>query len=854
MGGFETSAEVARSREVLRTLCSRTDIDLEPLTALTRDLFATSMVILSLPGLGRYWSSSAREVMLCVADGATFCRQVVASNEMLVIEDTQASPSFADQASQVRFFAGCPIALEKERPVGSLCVLDTHPRGFGEAQRHQLLGLVRQAEQLLRLHVRLGEASQQQEHHRKLSLLFYNVFDSCREPIYVRNRRGRFLAANRASYALMNEKAENLTGEARLGDYFSAAVVEQLEQGEREVIAHRESRNVLLPPINNRQFEITISPLIDECGDTRGVVSVAHDITEEHRQALLLKVLHQGITDYQALMSGERLWDFLLQALRKLTLSDYALIGEVIEQDDGPALRIHAITELIWGEQSPGLMQGLRSGVVTLSNSDSLLGRVFARGETVMTDDLYRHPRQGGFPPDNPRLHNFLGVPIHDGQTLIGMYAIANGHHGYDEALLRRLEPFTATCALLINLYRQFAEREQVMQALASARDQAERASQAKSEFLSAMSHELRTPLNAILGFAQLLMNSRRASLDERQRRQVAHIEKSGTHLLNLINEVLDLSRIEAGRLQLSLEGIALQGVIKDVVETLTSAARAAQVTIAVDEPAATLQVRADYTRLKQVLLNLLSNAIKYNSHPGRVRIHHHRRGQRLRVIISDTGPGIAEERRDELFQPFNRLDAEHGGIEGTGIGLSLTKKLVEHMAGEIGVDSRPGQGSDFWFELPLAECDEAATAPREMSTTGASRESAGRHWEVLYIEDNPANQRLMEDIFLDCHDMALHVAPSAEIGLSLLQHQPFDLILMDIHLPGMNGHQALARLRQDPRYRDLPVIGLSANAMSRDIQQGRRADFTGFLTKPIDIAELLDAISQALQGRQATS
>ncbi|WP_227369415.1 ATP-binding protein [Halomonas sp. M20] len=859
MGGSDSSAGETQSREWAWPSPAQGNASFEHLSILASDIFDASSVLLVLEDADRLWVSPGSDLKLTACISTLLCRLVIDGNAPRLIEDTLDPPVSEedfplDQIPQVRFLAGYPLYLQGSRPVGALCLLDDTPRKFDDRAWRLLRGLTQQAEELLRLHAQCRQKAQEQARSRKLSSLYYNVFDSCREPIYVRNRSGSFLAANRASYALMDEKTENLPEQVRLSDYFPKEVVERLEQGEREVIEHHESRSVLLPPIKNCQFEITISPLIDELGDVRGVVSVAHDITEEHRQALLLKVLHQGITDYQALMSGERLWDFLLQALRKLTLSDYGLIGEVIDQQGTPSLRIHAITDLIWDEESRQLMQGLRSGDVLLSNPESLLGRVFAQGETVMSDDLYSRPKQGGFPPNNPRLHNYLGVPIYDGETLIGMYGIANGHQGYDEALLERLKPFTATCALLINLYRQFAEREQVMQELAYARDEAERASQAKSEFLSGMSHEFRTPLNAILGFAQLLLNSRRSPLDERQRRQVAHVEKSGHHLLNLINEVLDLSQIEAGRLQLSLEAVSLQVVIQDVVETLSAAAYQGDVTIKFDECTEDLRVRADYTRLKQVLLNLLSNAIKYNSRPGHVHIHCRPRQETLRVIVSDTGPGIPKDRHAELFQPFSRLGAEHGAIEGTGIGLSLTKKLVERMAGTIGVESVKGRGSQFWFELPLALESKTVSGISRGSKRTALHSHAQRRWQVLHIEDNPANQRLMEDIFIDYPMLELHGAASAEAGMELLKNQPIDLILMDIHLPGIDGYQALNRLRQESRFTDLPIIGLSADAMQRDAYRDTATEFTDFLTKPLDITALIDAISKTLPESVARS
>ncbi|MBZ9559956.1 MULTISPECIES: GAF domain-containing protein [unclassified Modicisalibacter] len=559
------------------------------------------------------------------------------------------------------------------------------------------------------------------------------------------------------------------------------------------------------------------------------------------RQRALLKVLHQGITDYRALMSGERLWHFLLEALRELTQSDYALIGEVLYDDNTPALKIHAITDLSWSDESRRLMERLQSGDMLLGNPDSLLGRAFAHGDTVITDDLANHPRCGGFPPGHPPLYNYLGVPIvHDGRV-IGMYATANSAEGYSPETVEWLEPFNATCALLINLYRQFSERDRIERDIAQARDLAESASRAKSEFLSAMSHELRTPLNAILGFAQLLASGRRDPLSARQQRQIAQIRSSGEHLLTLINDILDLARIEAGHMTLSLEPVCLAAVCREAMETLEPLARDADIALQAPALQGPTLVRADATRLKQVLLNLLSNAIKYNRPQGRVALAIEVHADTVRLSVEDTGSGVDAERLDELFEPFNRLGAESSAIEGTGIGLALTRQLVERMHGRIGVNSEPGRGSRFWFELERA-IDDAPAATDEACTPAPLTATPPRR--VLYIEDNPANQRLMEDLFDEFEGLSLYCAPTAELGIDLAASLRPDLILMDIHLPGMNGHAACKALASRQTTRDIPVIALSANAMATDIHHGMAAGFRVYLTKPVEIDALRAAIT----------
>lgn len=566
-----------------------------------------------------------------------------------------------------------------------------------------------------------------------------------------------------------------------------------------------------------------------------------------HKEQDLLKVLHQGITDYQALMSGKRLWIFLMEALRELTDSDYALIGEVMPTNTTNALKIHAITDLSWSEESRQLMERLRSGDMTLTNPRSLLGRVFAHGEVIMTNDVYNHTKRGGFPPGHPILHNYLGVPIFSGERLIGMYAIANSKQPLNQALLDWLQPFTDTCALLINLYSQMAERELVMRDLAVARDQAETANRAKSEFLSSMSHELRTPLNAIIGFSQLLAKGRRDPLSEKQQRQIGQIEKSGQHLLNLINEILDLARIEAGHLTLSIETIAIANVINDACSTLEANIEAAGITLTRKLMPLNCQVSADYTRTKQVMLNLLSNAIKYNSLRGTIHIAITQLNEEVRISVTDSGKGIAAERQHELFEPFNRLGAEHEAVEGTGIGLAITRELIGRMQGRIGVDSTPGEGSTFWFTLPLAEPN-ALPEHVPSSAPKVALDDEEHIFQLLYIEDNPTNQRLMKDIVADFSHIQLQTVANAELGLEIMHHSAPDLVLMDIHLPGMNGYQALAVMQQDPRLKHINVIALSANAMERDLRYSLAAGFADYLTKPIDIDTLSKTLNQYLR------
>ncbi|SOD90706.1 PAS domain S-box protein [Caenispirillum bisanense] len=383
------------------------------------------------------------------------------------------------------------------------------------------------------------------------------------------------------------------------------------------------------------------------------------------------------------------------------------------------------------------------------------------------------------------------------------------------------------------------------------AQEEAERANEAKSAFLSSMSHELRTPLNAILGFAQLLEASRKDPLTDKQKSHVQHILKGGQHLLDLINEVLDLARIEAGKLTLSIEDISPADVLDEclsITETLAERRGiAVQRGFALPLPG----VRADYTRLKQVLLNLLSNAVKYNREAGRLTLAVGPGAPgMLRFAVTDTGRGIPADKFASLFEPFNRLGAETTEVEGTGIGLTITRELTERMGGTLGVESEVGVGSTFWVEMPLSEARLDIPAEIETPDDTTADASAGPSLRVLYVEDNPANMRLMEEVMDELGGVDLRTAHTAELGIELAVRERPDLILMDINLPGMDGFQALAFLREQPETSATPIIALTANATASSIQKGIAAGFTAYLTKPVVIPQLMQAIRTAVEGR----
>ena len=386
--------------------------------------------------------------------------------------------------------------------------------------------------------------------------------------------------------------------------------------------------------------------------------------------------------------------------------------------------------------------------------------------------------------------------------------------------------------------------------------EEVERANKAKSEFLSRVSHELRTPLNAILGFGQLL---ERQNPTETQRPRIRHILSAGKHLLGLINEVLDISRIESGRMQLSLEPVCAADALTEALDLMRPLA--AQRSVQLSTLASfdnSVFVLADRQRFKQVLLNLLANAVKYTPVSGTVSVSHDANGdEKVRIVVHDTGPGIPNEKLERLFTPFERLGAEQSNVEGTGLGLALSQRLMQAMGGSIGVESTVGKGSTFWLELPRTKSPLQKLSLREINgdSRGARSKSANR--KILYIEDNLSNLTLIEQMLEERPEIELLTAMQGKLGLDLArQHSP-DLILLDVHLPDLDGRQVISELKSSDTTRDIPVVVVSADATARQIDRLVTAGADAYLTKPLDVVnffQVLDRTTAAHNGKSSST
>jgi|GEM_PF-1966282 len=543
--------------------------------------------------------------------------------------------------------------------------------------------------------------------------------------------------------------------------------------------------------------QATISPIKTEQGVIEGYLSIEHDIT-------IVK---------QALEENEEVREQLLTAIEAI--------------DDAFALFDKNERLILWNSRCQMIFHGVQDLIRPGITFEELLREGARRGQYSGVDDQEQFVRQ--------RLESF--------RTAEGEFEIqlANGTWllGADRKTVDG-----GRVMLRIDITRI----KEVEEALRVAKGQADAANQAKSAFLSSMSHELRTPLNAILGFAQMMQIMPGESLTKQQDKCVNHILKGGQHLLELINEVLDLAKIEAGKVEVSIEPLHLGDLLAECLSLVAGSAQARNISI--HTPKTTCIIRADHTRARQVILNLLSNAVKYNSLNGSISITTHLLddGDRVRLTVSDTGPGIPLEKQGDMFKPFNRLGAETSDIEGTGIGLSITRQLIRLMGGEISFVSVPGKGSAFSLDF-LTHTSPGISLPAISDSAPVERLYADLAGTVVCVEDNPANITLLEMIFSSVPRISVSIATSAEDGLEIIGRTLPDLVLMDVNLPGISGFEAVEELRKDPTTSHIPVVAMTANAANNIIPRGLSAGFTSVLIKPIVIPDLMNILANHLQG-----
>jgi signal transduction histidine kinase/ActR/RegA family two-component response regulator len=563
------------------------------------------------------------------------------------------------------------------------------------------------------------------------------------------------------------------------------------------------------------------------------------------RQAERLRILHQVDRALITEQAPVAIAEAVVTPLRDLL----GVPRVIVNLFDLPAGQVEWLAAA--GRRRQHLGPGVRYSLRLAGDVDGL-----RRGEPQMMDPRALLPDPDAQALLDAGLNVYMVVPMIAGGELIGSVSVCDESGPFAPEIVSIAQEVADQLAIALaqarlheRIRRQAEELEQRVEErtreLSAATAEADRANRAKSEFLSRMSHELRTPLNAILGFAQLLEMD---ELSSRQNESVEQILRAGRHLLGLINEVLEISRIEAGRLQLSLEPVPVRETLRQALQLIGPAAAGLRVTVTVEALDERLHVLADRQRLQQVLLNLLSNAIKYNRPGGTVRAACTGPADgRVRIAITDTGPGMTADQLERLFTPFDRLGVEASGVEGTGLGLTLSKSLIEAMGGTMHVESQPDVGSTFAVDLMVTDGPVAAAGGPAVPLAPATSELPARPRTVLYIEDNLSNLRLVESLLSRRPGITVLSAMQGRVGLELARaHRP-DLILLDRHLPDLAGEEVFAHLREDPRTRDIPVVVLSADAIAGGTRRLLDAGVRAYLTKPLDVRRFLAVIDEHL-------
>ena len=832
----------------------------DELTQLAAQICRTPAAALTFIDRERQWHKSNFGFEITEVDrDLSFCAHTVARGDLLVVADPLHDERFRDNPfvnanPGIRFYAGMPLVTPEGLSVGSLCVFDTVAHEIEPEQLQALRVLGHQVVAQLELRpdylMEPGDVAASVASQSRQQRLAQSKFD--REALRVQQRRNASLLQLSLDAIVMMDKegtiiewnpaAEAMFGLSRartLGGNFAEimvpptlrpayrdALARHLQSGENRVLEQRLEVWALNAGGHKFPVELTVARYDDGAQPT--FIASLHDITDRKNAEQAMQRAHaeleQRVAERTAKWSAAntqlqlKIAD-LQRAEERLAASAQRLRG-VLESISDAFVALDAQWRFTYvNAQALHLMNKTR---------DELLGRDVAEGfpgaRALIFEEGWQQKLEQGQPVTLETYYSpwkiWLEIHAYPSEDGLSIY--------FQDISARRADQF----------------------ALEEATRQADAANAAKSEFIGRISHELRTPLNAILGFGQLL---EKQALTTQQHESVGYILKSGAHLLELINEVLDIARIESGQSEFNVESVAIAPAIAQACALMRpiAAARSIELRLGASTPADQHYVSADPQRLAQILINLLSNAIKYNFERGEVEVSWAtEEPDHIVISVRDSGPGVAAANLPRLFVPFERGTAIDSDIEGTGLGLALTHNLVEAMGGTMRVESALGRGSTFSFALPRASAP--AMQPRRDETppeTPPASQSAALCYSVLCIEDNPSNLRLIELLMATKPEVSLLSAESGAAGLEVALQQRPDLILLDLNLPDMHGSEIFERLQQSDATRDIPVVIVSADATATQIEALRAQGVREYLTKPLDMRRLLHVLDNFLQS-----
>lgn len=777
-------------------------------------------------------------------------------------------------------YVGISLLDMNGNSLGHLCILDENPIStdmanqiknileiFAPRASAELLRL-RKDENLQEINAILEAKIQERTKELESSRQFIKtVLDTIPLPVFWKNQESIFLGCNQKLAEIMDLQSTSEIIGKRKADFHNQNIEvnnyidDEIVLCDQEIITTGTAKlaieeTLTLPNGEQRLIETYKAPLKDLDGNIIGLVGMFLDITikkqiEEEKQRLILELqqknnLLSGITNAQSQFitaeSRSTIFESLLSSILEFTDSEYGFIAEVLSQQDDsfvieetilqtrsiPSIQSQNITNISWDQKNQKFYESNHRKGMELTNINTLFNTIIITGKPIISNNPQTNNLDEDFAEKHSFLNAFLGIPFFSNSQLIGILGIANRQEGYDHSLIEYLQPFIITCTNLIKGYRIDRQRRCAEEQLYRSNKELIRATRLKDEFLANMSHELRTPLNAILGNAEILLEQIFGEINDRQEKSLKTIENSGNHLLELINDILDVAKIESGQMKLELNSTSLESLCQSAITFVQQQAFKKQIQLISIIPKSLPNLLLDQKRIRQVLINLLNNAVKFTSERGKITLeislinNSDKEDQTyLRITITDTGIGISSENIPLLFKPFIQIDSTlNRQYVGTGLGLALVKQIIELHQGKVGVTSQIGEGSCFYIDLPYSVSSLSFFPTSIIKTHFHDKDihipSATNSPLILLAEDNEANILTISS-YLSAKGYRLIVAHNGKEAILITKTHHPDLILMDIQMPEINGLEAIKSIRQQKSFNNIPIIVLTALTMEGD-------------------------------------